>query len=276
MKDLTVQNTTGACKHQAVALQLSSDNIIVCQCSLEGYQDMLYAQKGVLFYQECGISVLFHVSTSSSRWAAECCYSVEKIICNRRFWVYLSVISCVVIHAAIVGQDGSDNFSTVATALERSQKRDTILVKAGIYDEIFCVKRLTWNLTLVGDGVGMTIITGNRSTDDGFIMHEMEFSSTGSAESQNCSMLARLPLTGQQNIVKALGRLFTTKDSYCTVTSDVYLGNTFTKTYLSRPRKIYFCTATCLGNTSVETYLGRPWKIFSRVVFMDTFINPAG
>uniref|UniRef100_A0A0D9VWK7 Pectinesterase catalytic domain-containing protein n=1 Tax=Leersia perrieri TaxID=77586 RepID=A0A0D9VWK7_9ORYZ len=112
--------------------------------------------------------------------------------------------------SSIVGQDSSDNFSTMATAPERSRKRDTILVKAGIYDEIVCVKRLTWNLTLVGDGVGMTVITGNRSADDGFITHEMEFSSTRSAESQ-----------------------------FCTVTSNVCLGNTFSETYLSRSEKIY-------------------------------------
>lgn len=81
---------------------------------------------------------------------------------------------------------------------------------------------------------------------------------------QNCELLARQPMRGQQNTYTAQGR---------TVQED--------------PTGFSFqdCTVIAAGDLqassySVSTYLGRPWKAYSRTVFLrsyiDNLIQPAG
>ena len=81
---------------------------------------------------------------------------------------------------------------------------------------------------------------------------------------QNCVLLARLPLQGQQNTYTAQGRTLSSDISGyvfqgCTVTADSSLQN---------------------AAYAVSTYLGRPWKAYSRVVFMQSelqgLVDPAG
>lgn len=73
---------------------------------------------------------------------------------------------------------------------------------------------------------------------------------------QNCDILARLPIQGQQNTLTAEGR--DKPDSNggfcfqsCTVAADDDLAKA----------------------SGVETYLGRPWKAYSRVIFMKSTIS---
>lgn len=70
---------------------------------------------------------------------------------------------------AVVAQDGTGDFITVAAAIaaapQHSFKRHTIHVKKGVYDEILRISNTVWNLTLIGEGMGVTVITGNRSID---------------------------------------------------------------------------------------------------------------
>ncbi|KAJ7532126.1 hypothetical protein O6H91_14G073500 [Diphasiastrum complanatum] len=49
-RDLTIQNRAGAAAHQAVALRVSADRVVIFRCSLEGNQDTLYAHNGRQFY----------------------------------------------------------------------------------------------------------------------------------------------------------------------------------------------------------------------------------
>ncbi|KAJ1268683.1 hypothetical protein BS78_07G153500 [Paspalum vaginatum] len=73
---------------------------------------------------------------------------------------------------AVVAQDGSGNYSTVTAAVEaapaESGARHVIYVKKGVYRETVDVKKKKWNLMLVGDGMGATVISGHRSYVDGY------------------------------------------------------------------------------------------------------------
>ncbi|CAN1842724.1 Probable pectinesterase/pectinesterase inhibitor 59 [Linum perenne] len=78
----------------------------------------------------------------------------------------------------VVAQDGSGNFKTVQAAIDFAKRRKyrtrdncrekfIIRVKKGVYDETIEVLDSNHNVWLVGDGIGVTIITGNRSVGSG-------------------------------------------------------------------------------------------------------------
>ncbi|VFQ63588.1 unnamed protein product [Cuscuta campestris] len=52
---MTVRNTAGMQKEQAVAMRASANHVAFYKCSFEGYQDTLYPEKGNQFYKECQI-----------------------------------------------------------------------------------------------------------------------------------------------------------------------------------------------------------------------------
>ncbi|MED6132528.1 hypothetical protein PIB30_019856 [Stylosanthes scabra] len=74
----------------------------------------------------------------------------------------------------VVAKDGSGDFKTVQEGLDAAAKRAVktsrfvIRVKKGIYRENIEVEKNNDNVMLVGDGMRNTIITGSRSSKDGY------------------------------------------------------------------------------------------------------------
>lgn len=72
---------------------------------------------------------------------------------------------------AVVAQDGSGNYLTIAQAVnaapQKSSKRYIIYIKAGTYKENIDISNKITNLMLVGDGKDKTVVTGSKSVQDG-------------------------------------------------------------------------------------------------------------
>ncbi|KAL2327551.1 hypothetical protein Fmac_020978 [Flemingia macrophylla] len=70
-----------------------------------------------------------------------------------------------------VAQDGSGNFKTISEALAAIpptyEGRYVVYVKTGVYDETVTVTKKMINLTMFGDGMDKSIITGNKNYVDG-------------------------------------------------------------------------------------------------------------
>ncbi|KAK4752305.1 hypothetical protein SAY87_021103 [Trapa incisa] len=101
----------------------------------------------------------------------------------------------------VVAQDGSGDYMTINESLAAVPKRPgnsryIIYIKAGTYDEHVEIGSKLKNIMFVGDGIGQTIITGNRSNGggyttynsatvaavgDGFIARDITFQNTAGA-----------------------------------------------------------------------------------------------
>lgn len=71
-----------------------------------------------------------------------------------------------------VAADGTGNFTTVSDAISfapnNSYDRTIIYVREGLYMENVDIPSYKTNIVLLGDGVDVTVITGNRSVHDGW------------------------------------------------------------------------------------------------------------
>nr|QIR83165.1 pectin methylesterase 7 [Cunninghamia lanceolata] len=236
---------------------------------------------------------------------------------------------------AVVAQDGSRNYTTIADAVngapEKSKQRYVIYVTAGVYYEKVEISKRKTNLMLVGDGMDSTIITGNQSVVDGtttyrsatfavkgrgFIARDISFENTAGPYKHQAvalrvgsdlSVFYRCRIDGFQDTLYAhsLRQFYRECEIYGTV--DFIFGNAAavlqsckimarkpmekqTITITAQGRKepnentgisIHDCNVTAAPDfVPVPTYLGRPWKEYSRVVFLqcylDDIIEPQG
>ena len=71
-----------------------------------------------------------------------------------------------------VALDGTGNFTKIMDAIkaapEYSSKRFVIYIKKGLYLENVEIKKKKWNLVMLGDGIDVTVISGNRNFVDGW------------------------------------------------------------------------------------------------------------
>lgn len=67
----------------------------------------------------------------------------------------------------VVAADGSGNFTTVTDAIKAvpdyGSRRFVIYVKKGVYNEYVEISKKKWNVMMVGDGMDVTVISGNHS-----------------------------------------------------------------------------------------------------------------
>lgn len=85
----------------------------------------------------------------------------------------LQISSIASLADVVVAQDGSGNYRTISGALSAynklsgDNKRFLIYVKAGVYQENVQIVYNMTNVMLIGDGIDSTVVTGNRSFQDG-------------------------------------------------------------------------------------------------------------
>lgn len=72
----------------------------------------------------------------------------------------------------VVAADGTGHYRSIAQAIDEapsySNRRFVIYVKRGVYKENIDMKKKKTNIMLVGDGIGATIVTGNRNFMQGW------------------------------------------------------------------------------------------------------------
>ncbi|XP_052183974.1 pectinesterase/pectinesterase inhibitor PPE8B-like [Diospyros lotus] len=131
----------------------------------------------------------------------------------------------------VVAADGTGTFTklmdAVSAAPDYSSRRYVIYVKKGIYNEYVEIDKKKWNLMMVGDGIDVTVISGNRSYIDGwttyrsttfavkgqgFIARDMTFQNTAGPEKHQAvafrsdsdlSVLFRCAMRGYQDTLYA-------------------------------------------------------------------------
>ncbi|GFP82143.1 pectinesterase/pectinesterase inhibitor ppe8b [Phtheirospermum japonicum] len=81
-------------------------------------------------------------------------------------------INGTVVADAVVAADGTGNFTTIEEALgaapNNSDQRYVIHIKRGVYKEYLEISKKKKNIMMIGDGIDVTVISGNRSFVDGW------------------------------------------------------------------------------------------------------------
>ncbi|CAH9088766.1 unnamed protein product [Cuscuta europaea] len=155
---------------------------------------------------------------------------------------------------AVVALDGTGNFTSIMDAVSAvnnsvSDRRYVIHVKKGVYRENVEIGKKKWNIMMIGDGKGNTIISGNRSFIDGwttfrsatfavkglgFIARDLTIENTAGPEKHQAvafrsdsdlSVLYRCAITGYQDTLYAHTLRQFYRECYISGTVDFIFGN---------------------------------------------------
>ncbi|KAH7287854.1 hypothetical protein KP509_31G000300 [Ceratopteris richardii] len=159
----------------------------------------------------------------------------------------------------IVAQDGTGDYVNVSDALKHipltatwapDKARFVVYVKQGVYNETFEVPRELANVTFFGDGIGKTVITGNKNvasglfntfrtptvviSADGFMARDMTFQNTAGPQgyqavalraSGDHTIFYRCSFEGYQDTLYALASRQFYRDCIIQGTVDFIFGN---------------------------------------------------
>ncbi|KAL8548737.1 hypothetical protein ACS0TY_007847 [Phlomoides rotata] len=153
----------------------------------------------------------------------------------------------------VVAADGTGNFTSIedaiAVAPEYSSKRYVIYVKKGVYKEYVEIINKKWNIMMIGDGINVTVISGNRNFIDngttyvtatfgvkgqGFIARDITFENTAGPEKHQAvafrsdsdlSVLYRCAFRGYQDTLYAHSQRQFYRDCQISGTVDFIFGD---------------------------------------------------
>ncbi|XP_076910446.1 pectinesterase/pectinesterase inhibitor PPE8B-like [Bidens hawaiensis] len=154
---------------------------------------------------------------------------------------------------AVVAADGSGDFTRVMDAIsavpDHSSRRYVIYVKKGVYQEYVEIGKKKTNVMMIGDGMDLTVISGNRNFIDGwttyrsatfavkgagFIARDMRFENTAGPEKHQAvafrsdsdlSVVFRCAITGYQDTLYAHSMRQFYRDCLITGTVDFIFGD---------------------------------------------------
>lgn len=103
----------------------------------------------------------------------------RKLVSNDQFPYWLKSFDRKLLQATngvtpnvVVAIDGTGNFTSimdaVSSAPDYSTQRYVIYIKKGVYRENVNITKKKWNIMMIGDGIDVTVISGNRNYVDGW------------------------------------------------------------------------------------------------------------
>ncbi|XP_009369732.1 probable pectinesterase/pectinesterase inhibitor 12 [Pyrus x bretschneideri] len=146
-RDITIQNTAGPEKLQAVALRMNADLVAIYKCTIDGYQDTLYVHSFRQFYRECNIFGTIDYICGNAAVVFQACNIVSKMPMPGQFTVItaqsrdtldqntgISMQNCSI----VASDELYSNSSTVKSYLGRPWRNysTTVVLKSYIDDFI--------------------------------------------------------------------------------------------------------------------------------------------